>query len=79
MTDGCRPAIRDPSDARNDAHLRWSDEAADYAVEELIAGGLITRQQADFAQRIIAQQLHVLLIGGYPPERLLQSKCDTAE
>jgi hypothetical protein len=64
---------RDPSNPRNDADLRWSDTVAGFAAEELIAGSLITREQADFAQRIIAQQLHVFLVSGYRPESLLHS------
>lgn len=47
--------------------LEWSDMVAGYAVEELIAGQLITREQADFAQRIIAQQIHIFLVSGSRP------------
>jgi hypothetical protein len=47
--------------------LEWSDLVAGFAAEELIAGQLITRQQADFAQRIIAQQIHIFLVSGVRP------------
>jgi hypothetical protein len=40
---------------------------AGYVAEELIAGQLITREQADFAQRIIAQQIHIFLVSGSRP------------
>ncbi len=45
----------------------WSEVAAASAAEELVAGKLIRVDQADFAQRIIAQQLHILLISNYRP------------
>jgi len=47
--------------------LEWSDLVAGFAAEELIAGQLITREQADFAQRIIAQQIHIFLVSGSRP------------
>jgi hypothetical protein len=47
--------------------LEWSNLAAGLAADELIAGKLITREQADFAQRIIAQQLHILLVSNCRP------------
>jgi hypothetical protein len=47
--------------------LEWSDLVAGFAAEELIAGRLITREQADFAQRIIAQQIHIFLVSGSRP------------
>jgi hypothetical protein len=45
----------------------WSDMVAGHAAEELIAGRLITREQADFAQRIIAQQIYIFLVSGSRP------------
>jgi hypothetical protein len=47
--------------------LEWSDLVAGYAAEELIAGRLITREQADLAHRIIAQQIHIFLVSGARP------------
>jgi hypothetical protein len=40
----------------------WTELAAALSVEELIAGKVIEPNQADFAHRIIAQQLEILLI-----------------
>ena len=48
--------------ANNDAWLAWSDKAASASVDELLVGKVIRPDQADFARRIIAQQLHLLLI-----------------
>jgi hypothetical protein len=47
--------------------LEWCNLAADLAADELIAGKLIPREQASFAQRIIAQQLHILLVSNCRP------------
>ncbi|WP_156927925.1 hypothetical protein [Bradyrhizobium sp. Tv2a-2] len=47
--------------------LEWSDLVAGHAAEELIAGRLIAPERADFAQRIIAQQIHIFLISGLRP------------
>jgi len=46
---------------------QWCDLAADYAVTELIAGKLVTPDQFDFAKRIVAQQLYVLLVSSCRP------------
>ena len=53
--------------------LEWSDLVAEYAAEELITGRLITREQADFAQRIIAQQIHIFLVSGSRPTKEVSS------
>jgi hypothetical protein len=46
---------------------QWSEVTASLAVDELIAGKLITSDQADFARRIVAQQLQILLISNCRP------------
>jgi hypothetical protein len=46
---------------------QWCDLAASYAVDELIAGKLIEPDQAEFARRIIAQQLSILLVSNCRP------------
>jgi hypothetical protein len=46
---------------------QWSNLAAELAVDELIAGKLIMQDQADFARRIVAQQIYVLLISNCRP------------
>lgn len=45
----------------------WCNVMASYAADELVAGNLITADQADFAKRIIAQQAYVLLISNAYP------------
>jgi hypothetical protein len=62
---GNRVSIKLPSHHRPDE--QWSELAASLAVDELIAGKLITSDQADFARRIVAQQLHILLISNCRP------------
>lgn len=47
----------------------WSDLVADMAASELVAGKLIAPDQFDFAQRIIAQQVYILLISECRPSR----------
>jgi hypothetical protein len=47
--------------------LEWCNLAANLAADELIAGKLITHEQADFTRRIIAQQLHILLVSNCRP------------
>jgi molybdate-binding protein len=54
----------------NKPDLEWCDLAADLAADELIAGKVITREQADFVRRIIAQQLHILLISNCRPSSI---------
>ncbi|HXY00323.1 MAG TPA: hypothetical protein VEI54_05335 [Candidatus Limnocylindrales bacterium] len=51
----------------NEAWLAWSDQAAALSVDELLIAKLIQPDQADFARRIVAQQLHVLLVSGSIP------------
>jgi hypothetical protein len=45
----------------------WAEFAAALAVDELIAGKVITSDQADLAHRIVAQQIHILLISNCRP------------
>jgi hypothetical protein len=51
----------------NEAWLAWSKQAADLSVDELLKGNVIRPDQVDFASRIFAQQLHLLLVGGSVP------------
>jgi hypothetical protein len=60
-------ALRQRIQTHNDAWLAWSEQAASASVDELLAGKVIRAEQADFAHKIIAQQLHVLLLGGAIP------------
>jgi hypothetical protein len=53
--------------AHNDAWLAWSKQAAALSVDELLVAKLIQSDQADFARRIVEQQLHVLLVSGVLP------------
>jgi hypothetical protein len=45
----------------------WTELAAEYVVEELIAGKVVAPEQAEFAHRIVAQQLFVLLVSNCRP------------
>jgi hypothetical protein len=60
-------AHRKRIETNNDAWLSWSDKAAALSVDELLVAKLIHADQADFARRIVAQQLHILLISGVLP------------
>ena len=51
----------------------WCELMASYAAEELVAGKLITKDQFDFARRIIAQQAYVLLVSNAYPAGDLNS------
>jgi hypothetical protein len=46
---------------------KWAELAASLAIDELIAGKVIAPHQADFACRIVAQQIHILLISNCRP------------
>lgn len=60
-----------PSFGRSDKE--WSELSAAMAVDELIAGKLLVPAQADFAHRIIAQQLLILLISNCRPHEEVQT------
>jgi hypothetical protein len=45
----------------------WSELAAAYAVDELIAGKVVAPEQAEFARQIVAQQLSVMLVSNCRP------------
>lgn len=47
---------------------KWSDLAAGQVVDELLVGKVIKSEQVDFARRIVAQQLFILLISGERPQ-----------
>jgi hypothetical protein len=53
---------------------KWGDMIASYSADELIAGKLITRDQWDFARRIIAQQISVFLLSNCYPAGDLHSE-----
>lgn len=60
-------AIRLRIQRNNEAWLAWSERAAASAVDELLLGKVIRPDQADFARKIIAQDLHLALLGGSIP------------
>jgi hypothetical protein len=60
-------AHRKRLEANNDAWLSWSDQAAALCVDELLVAKLIQAGQADWARRIVGQQLHILLVSGVIP------------
>lgn len=43
------------------------EQAAASSIDELLIANLIQADQADFARRIVAQQLHILLVSGAVP------------
>lgn len=60
-------AIRQRIQRNNEAWIAWSQRAAESSVNELLLGKVIRPDQADFARKIIAQDLHVMLLGGAIP------------
>lgn len=60
-------ALRKRITENNEAWIAWSNRAAEACVDELLAGKLFKAAQADFARKIVAQQLHILLISGLLP------------
>lgn len=56
-----------PDEETNKKDLAWAERVSGFIAEELIAGKLITRDQANFAAEIAAQQIHIFLISGYRP------------
>jgi hypothetical protein len=60
-------AHRKRIEVNNDAWLAWSDKAAALCVDELLVAKLIHADEADFARRVVAQQLHILLVSGVLP------------
>lgn len=54
-------------ETNNEAWLAWSELAAALSVDELLVGKVILGDQADFARKIIAQQLHIMLLSGRIP------------
>jgi hypothetical protein len=59
--------MSETKDPRHRTDDDWSTLAAELAVHELIAGDVISANQADFARRIIGQQLFVLLVSNCRP------------
>ena len=55
------------ADVRSAADLAWSDFAAACSVDELLVAEILSPADADFARRIVAQQLHILLVSGKRP------------
>ena len=45
----------------------WADIVSGFIADELIAGKLITEDQADFATKIAAQQIYIFLVSGHRP------------
>ena len=57
----------DNKDDRDATDLKWSNVAADLAVDELRVAKLISADEAEFARRIVSQQLHIMSISGKRP------------
>lgn len=51
-------AVRRHIKMNDDAWLAWSEKAAALLAQELLSDNLICREQADFAQKVIAKGLH---------------------
>jgi hypothetical protein len=60
-------AIRKRIETNNEAWLTWCERAASSSVDELLIGKVIQPDQAEFARKIIAQDLHLMLLGGLIP------------
>jgi hypothetical protein len=55
------------NEERNKKDVEWSDSVAGFIAEELVAGGLVSREQSDLAAGIAAQQIHIFLVSGSRP------------
>ena len=53
---------------QNEIDLEWSALIAGFAVEELIAGKVVKESDRQFAERIVAQQIHISLLSGSRPD-----------
>jgi hypothetical protein len=51
-------AIRQHIKRHDEAWLAWSQRAAESAVQDLISGKVLHPDQADFARKIFAEDLH---------------------
>jgi len=51
-------AVRQHIQRNKEAWFAWSERAAESFVQELVSGKLIRPDQADFARKIIAPDLH---------------------
>jgi hypothetical protein len=58
-------AVRRHIQRNKQAWLAWSETAAESFVHDLIAGNLIRPDQADFARKIIAPELHDAAKGSF--------------
>jgi hypothetical protein len=54
-------------DERNEADIRWSERVGASVVDELLVAKLITEQQAEWARKIVTQELHINLVSGFRP------------
>jgi hypothetical protein len=52
---------------RNELDLLWSENVGASIVDELLVAKLIREDQAEWARRIVAQDIHIKLISGYRP------------
>ncbi len=55
------------SEEQNKADIRWSEVVADSIVVELLVAKLIDDTQAEWARKIIAQDIHIKLVSGFRP------------
>jgi len=49
---------------QNEIDLEWSALVAGFAVDELLAGNVVKEADRQFAENIVAQQIHIFLISG---------------
>jgi hypothetical protein len=59
--------VSDDLPVRYKSDERWCELAVSMAVDELIVGKLLAVDQADFARRIVAQELFILLVSNQRP------------
>ena len=57
----------DPNPDRTKADDRWCNFVAESVVDELLVAKLIPADQADWAQRIVSQDIFIKLISGVRP------------
>jgi hypothetical protein len=48
--------------------LEWCERAGASAVDELLVAKLITSEQADWARKIVSQDLYIQLVSGIRPQ-----------
>jgi hypothetical protein len=59
--------IDDPNPERTKADDRWCNCIAESIVDELLVAKLIPAEQADWARRIVSQEMFINLVSGVRP------------